>query len=165
MQFFKVKWQRERERECAQNEFCQESDRGKWEWSWRVRVIAQIPLVWLSTVKSHTTLKGKFSFGHAHNWGCQSLLYTQLASLQPQRATLPRFARELPFSVAGWPTSCSIEALYTSIGGTPGENLPLSVVRLYYRLGFVLDHKIVSWESKVWTCGFAPTQVETLPFY
>jgi len=44
------------------------------------------------------------------------------------------FAHELPFSVvnAGQPTSFSIEALYTSIGGTPCKNLPLSVVRLYY---------------------------------
>jgi len=40
---------------------------------------------------------------------------------------------ELPFTVvnAGQPTSFSIEALYTSIGGTPCKNFPLSVVRLY----------------------------------
>jgi len=48
-------------------------------------------------------------------------------------ATLPRYAHELPFSavIAGQPTSFSIEALYTSIGGTPCKNFPLSVVRLY----------------------------------
>jgi len=42
------------------------------------------------------------------------------------------FAHELPFSVvnAGQPTSFSIEALYTSIGGIPCKNFPLSVVRL-----------------------------------
>jgi hypothetical protein len=48
------------------------------------------------------------------------------------------FAHELPFSVAnaGRPTSFSIEALYTSIGGTPCKNFPLSVVRLYDELSF-----------------------------
>jgi len=40
----------------------------------------------------------------------------------------------LPFEVvAGRPNEFSIEALYTSIGGTPCKNFPLSVVRLYYR--------------------------------
>jgi hypothetical protein len=95
----------------------------------------------LSTVKSHTALNGLFSFVRARNGGCQSLLHIQFAGLQPQRAMLPHkhsfgllhslaslvssqptscFARELPFLVtnAGRQTSCSIEALYTSIAGT-----------------------------------------------
>jgi hypothetical protein len=51
-----------------------------------------------------------------------------LATLVSSQPTL-----ELPFTVvnAGQPTSFSIEALYTSIGGTPCKNFPLSVVRLY----------------------------------
>jgi len=54
------------------------------------------------------------------------------------------FAHEQPFSVvnAGQPTSISIEALYTSIGGTPCKHFPSSVVRLYYNqlmLGAEID--------------------------
>jgi hypothetical protein len=86
--------------------------------------------------------------------GCQRLLNTQLACLlQPQRATLPCktlvclphslavlissqstscFDYEVPFSVAnaGWPTSFSIEALYTSIKGTPCKMFPSSVAKI-----------------------------------
>ena len=53
-----------------------------------------------------------------------------LVSSQPTSC----FAHEQPFSVAnaGQPTSFSIGALYTSIGGTPCKNFPLSVVRLYF---------------------------------
>jgi len=42
------------------------------------------------------------------------------------------FPHELPFSVvnAGQATSLSIEALYTSIRGTPCKNVPLRVIRI-----------------------------------
>jgi len=51
------------------------------------------------------------------------------------------FAHEVPFSVvnAGQPTSFSIEALYTSIGGTPCKNFPLSVVRPYLDATFAAN--------------------------
>jgi hypothetical protein len=60
-------------------------------------------------------------------------LLHSLAALVSSQPTLC-FAHEQPFSVsnAGQPTSVSIGALYTSIGGTPCKNLPLSVVRIYY---------------------------------
>ena len=38
-------------------------------------------------------------------------------------------------SAHGQQTSFSIEALYTSIGGSPWKNFPLSVVRIYYLAG------------------------------
>ncbi len=57
-----------------------------------------------------------------------------LVSSQPTSC----FAHELPFTVANAcrPTSFSIKALYTSIGGTPCKNFPLSVVRIYYETKF-----------------------------
>jgi len=47
-------------------------------------------------------------------------------------AKLRRYAHELPFSVAnaGQPTSSSIEALYTSIGGSPCTHFLLIDVKI-----------------------------------
>ncbi len=69
-------------------------------------IVCQYRNLQLLTVKYHTILNGKFSLRSSPNWGCQSLLKTQLACLlQPQRATpsqntylsatLPCCAREL----------------------------------------------------------------------
>ncbi len=62
-------------------------------------------------------------------------LLHSLAALVSSKPT-SCFVHEQPFSVAnaGQPTSFSIGALYTSTGGTPCKNLPLSVVRIYYIL-------------------------------
>ena len=74
-----------------------------------------------------------------------------LVSSQPTSC----FAHEQPFSVAnaGQPTSFSIGALYTSIGGTPCKNLPLSVVRIYY---------YVFWQQQA-VLGETSTHTHTLP--
>jgi hypothetical protein len=50
---------------------------------------------------------------------------------------------------SGRPTSFSIQALNTSIGGTPCKNLPLSVVRLYLLIRD--NHKGIL--TKVWIFG------------
>jgi hypothetical protein len=56
-------------------------------------------------------------------YGFQSLISPQIPGILTT-ATLPCYAHELPFSVknAGQPTSFSIEALYTPIGGIPYKN-------------------------------------------
>jgi hypothetical protein len=93
---------------------------------WEFSLLRLSELIENSVGLPAATLKGKLP--------CKTLIFLLLsfAALVSSQPTLC-FAHGLPFTVANAvrPTSFSIWALYTSIGGHTCKNLPLSVVRIY----------------------------------